>query len=235
MSVCMLKLMRGGRGPGKGSAGRVHVQRRMAQLPQILVGGVGVGLVRQPTAEPCQTTGTQAALCQVIHSVAVLGLFSNHNCAPSCRVARRPVVALRSSRGRSGLAGIVSPRHGLTVVVAPGSRGLGRRVVASRRHKPRLTRRHVRRPLLHVALSRWIEDGGLWLLWRLWLLRRCLRLRYPPRLRVAVAAGVWVVGGRRIVGHLGKRGLRGRVWALLGIGDLGRGHLLGIRSLQVSA
>lgn len=165
-----------GRGPGKRGAGRECVQRRMAHAAADFGGhsSRGVGLVRQPTAEPCQTTGAQAALCQVVHSVSFLGLFSNHNCAPSCRVARRTVVALGGSWRRGGLAGVVPSGHGLSIVVATGSSRLGRRVVAGRSHDPWLTCRHVRRPLLHVALSRRIEDGGLWLLWR--LLRWCLRL-----------------------------------------------------------
>lgn len=105
--------------------------------------GGSVRLVRQPTAEPRETTCAQAALSQVVHSVGVLGLFSDHNCASSCRVARRTVVALSGSGGRGGLAGVVSSRHGLSVVVASPSRRLGRSVVAGRRHDPGLTRGHV--------------------------------------------------------------------------------------------
>lgn len=165
------------------------------------------GLVRQPTAEPRQAAGAEAALCQVVHAACLLGLFADDDCvAPG--VTRCTVVSLISTRRWRRLSGVVATWHGLlrgAIVVAAGGRWLTPRwVVPCWWHEARLTSGHVGRPLLYVTLSSWVEDGSLWLLRLRWGLLWCLWRRNPSRLWVSVIARVRVIRWRGIIGHLGK-------------------------------
>lgn len=89
-------------------------------------GALACGLVRQPTAEPCQAAGTEAALRQVVHAACLLGLLADDNCvAPG--VTSCPVVSLISTWRWGRLSRVVASRHGLlcgAIVVAAGGHWL---------------------------------------------------------------------------------------------------------------
>lgn len=164
-------------------------------------------LVCQPTAEPCEAAGAQAALGQVVHAACILGLLTDNNCVAPPRVARCTIVSLDTPWRWGRLSRVVSAGHRLCggVVVAAWRWLTSRWVIASWRYKPRLTRGHISRPLLDITLSCRVEHCSLWLVWlRWWRLLWSLWRRYPPWLRVAVVASMRVVRWWGIVRHLGK-------------------------------
>lgn len=161
--------------------------------------------VGEPAAQPCEATGAEAALGEVVDAVRALGLFSDHHSVARRVAAGGTIVPLGGATAGHRLSGVVPGWVGsLSLAVEPGCLlAAGHRIVPRGWHHPLLLAgRVVRRSLLHVTLCGRVEHCcPLVLLWH----RRCP----TPGLLKSFPCNARVVGRRGLVSSL-----RIRCWRL---------------------